>query len=254
MQPQSRRDRREYAEKKSFSSRLLGGFCAIAVALMLLVTTAASGRITARGLLATRLPAANLTNVPLVDAIDFLRDVAGVNITVDWKALEAINISKDAQINLKLHDVTAGKVLLLILAEAGPGDLLTYIIDDNVVEVTTRAIADQELITVVYYVQDLLQPNDVFDYRISNITGGSAQVTGGAGGGGSQSISNSSNTSQTKTMETKAQDLIKLIETVVRPEVWRDNGGPASMAYLNGNLIVTAPRSVQEAIGGPVDR
>jgi hypothetical protein len=206
-----------------------------------MLTTAAQARSSARALLQTRLPSANLTNVSLADAIDFLRDVAGVNIT------------KDAQINLQLHDVTAGKILSLILSQAGPGDLLTYSIDQNVVEVTTRAVSDQQLITVVYYVIDLLQPNYTFDYKINSITGGSAQVTGGGGGGGSQSLTVNTS-SQTKTVDQKAMDLIKLIETVVRPEVWRDNGGAASMEFLNGNLIVTAPRSVQEAIGGPVDR
>jgi hypothetical protein len=269
MEPQRRRDpgapgqaTEEDAEKSalnfsasvSASLRLCG--YVLVIAFVLLLTTAAQARSTARTLLETRLPSANLTNVSLVDAIDFLRDIAGVNITVDWKELAAINISKDAQINLQLHDVTAGKVLSLILSQAGPGDLLTYSIDDNVVQVTTRAVSDQQLITVVYYVTDLLQPNDVFDYTISNITGGSAQVTGGSGGGGggSQSLTTNSKGSQTKTTDQKAMDLIKLIETVVRPEVWRDNGGSASMEYLNGNLIVTAPRSVQEAIGGPVDR
>jgi hypothetical protein len=219
-----------------------------------MLTTAAQARSSARALLQTRLPSANLTNVSLADAIDFLRDVAGVNITVDWKELAAINITKDAQINLQLHDVTAGKILSLILSQAGPGDLLTYSIDQNVVEVTTRAVSDQQLITVVYYVIDLLQPNEEFDYKINSITGGSAQVTGGGGGGGGGQSLTVNNSSQTKTVEQKAMDLIKLIETVVRPEVWRDNGGTASMEFLNGNLIVTAPRSVQEAIGGPVDR
>jgi len=200
------------------------------------------------------LPAAKLDDVPLSDAIDFLRDIAGVNVTVDWKALEAANISKDTQINLNLHDISAAKVLSLILPHAGPGDLLTYYVDQDVIEITTRTVADQKMITVVYYVQDLLQPNDIFDYTIANISSGSAQVTGAGGGsGGSQSLS-ASQTPQAKTAADKADQLIKLIETVVRPDIWRDNGGTASMAYLNGNLIVTAPRSVQEAIGGPVDR
>jgi hypothetical protein len=208
-------------------------------------------RSTARDLLAARLPSAKLDNVSLADTIDFLRDVAGVNVTVDWKALEALNISKSTEINLNLHDVSAGKVLSLVLSQAGPGDLLTYYIDQDVIEVTTRAIADQKMITVVYYVMDLLQPNDTFNYAIQNISGGSAQIAGSGGGGGSQVLtSNGQNTSQGNTMATKAQALIKLIETVVRPEIWRDNGGPASMEYWNGNLIVTAPRSVQDAIGG----
>ena len=33
-------------------------------------------------------------------------------------------------------------------------------------------------------------------------------------------------------------------------EMWRDNGGTAAIRYFNGHLIVTAPRSIQEAIGG----
>jgi hypothetical protein len=210
----------------------------------------ASARVTARALLERRLPAADLTNVPLGDALDFLRDVAGVNITVDWNALQAVNITRNTQINLNLHDVTAAKVLSLILEEAAPGDVLTYSIDENVVEITTRAIADAKLITVVYDVVDLLQPNDVFNYQITNIAGGSAQVGNGSG----SSTLTVNNGGQTKTVDQKARDLIKLIETVVRPEIWRDNGGTASMDYWNGNLIVTAPRSVQEAIGGPVDR
>jgi hypothetical protein len=234
---------------RAFSGRVFGVTCIAAIAILSL-TAAASAAVTARTLLKTRLPVADLTNVPLGDALDFLRDVASVNIVVDWKTLQSVNITKDAQINLKLHDVTAGKVLSLILEQAGPGDLLTYVIDDNVIEITTRAAADAKLITVIYYVMDLLQPNDQFNYQITNINGGGAQVGNGSGTSSLQI----NNTSQGKTVEQKAQELIKLIETIIRPEIWRDNGGTASMEYWNGNLIVTAPRSVQEAIGGPVDQ
>jgi hypothetical protein len=252
MKPPRRQGRQEDKEKKSRSRGFLG---VLAVILFLFAATnQAFAGSSARAALSARLPAAKLDNVPLGDAIDFLRDVAGVNINVDWKSLEAANITKETQINLNLHDVSASKVLSLILSQAGPGDLLTYFIDQNVVEITTRLVADQQMITVVYYVQDLLQPNDTFDYTISSIGGGSAQVTGGGGGSGSSTLSQGQNGSQGKTADDKADQLIKLIETVVRPEIWRDNGGTASMAYLNGNLIVTAPRSVQEAIGGPVDR
>ncbi len=251
MQPPRRQGRQGDEDK----SRSLGFLCAFVVMVLLLTAT---NRVfagsSARAALSARLPAAKLDNVPLGDAIDFLRDVAGVNINVDWKSLAAANITKETQVNLNLHDVSAAKVLSLVLSQAGPGDLLTYFIDQNVVEITTRQVADQQMITVVYYVQDLLQPNDTFDYTIASIGGGSAQVTGGGGGSGSSTLAQGQNSTQGKTSDDKADQLIKLIETVVRPEIWRDNGGTASMAYLNGNLIVTAPRSVQEAIGGPVDR
>jgi hypothetical protein len=244
---------RSTGRRGNSSRRFLGALCASAVAFcVLFAAPSAPARNLARASLEARVPAAKLDNIPLQDAVDFLRDIAGVNVNVDWKALSDAGISKDALINLNLHDVSAGKILGLILSQAGPGDLLTYYIDQDVVEITTRLIADQKLITVVYYVQDLLQPNDTFDYNINNIASGTAQV--GSGGGGGSSSLQAGTTNTQKTPEQKADDLIKLIETVVRPEVWRDNGGVASMAFLNGNLIVTAPRSVQEAIGGPVDR
>jgi hypothetical protein len=255
MLPRRREEREENAKTKYGSSwRFLCALCVFAVIFSFESAAPAFAAGEARSLLNKRLPAAKHDNVALVDAIDFLRDISGVNIVVDWKALEAINISKNAQINLNLHDVSAAKVLSLILSEAGPGDLLTYYVDQNVVQITTREVADQKMVTIVYYVIDLLQPNDTFDYTIASIGGGSAQVTGGGGSGGTNAISQgTNNTSNGKTMADKADALIKLIETVVRPEIWRDNGGQASMAYLNGNLIVTAPRSVQEAIGGPLN-
>ena len=189
MQPPRRQGRQGDEDEKSlsgFSSRS----CAFAVIFLLFAATnRAFAASSARAALSARLPAAKLDNVPLRDAIDFLRDIAGVNINVDWKSLAAANISKETQINLNLHDVSAAKVLSLVLSQAGPGDLLTYFIDQNVVEITTRLVADQQMITVVYYVQDLLQPNETFDYTIANIGGGSAQVTGGGGGSGSSTLS-----------------------------------------------------------------
>jgi hypothetical protein len=78
---------------------------------------------------------------------------------------------------------------------------------------------------------------------------------GGGGGGSSQSLfgggngSGSGGTQETAASKAqRADDLVKLIRDTVRPDVWRENGGVASIRYFNGHLIVTAPRSVHEAI------
>ncbi len=44
-----------------------------------------------------------------------------------------------------------------------------------------------------------------------------------------------------------------LIEAIIDPDIWKDAGGTASIRYFNGMLVITAPRSVQEAIGGEYD-
>ena len=50
----------------------------------------------------------------LTDVIDFLRDVSGATIYVDWKTLEAASIQKDAPVTARLRDVKFSKALELI--------------------------------------------------------------------------------------------------------------------------------------------
>lgn len=232
-------------------------FAGLVCLLMLSPRAMAAGN--ARAALETRLPEAKLTNVTLVDAIDFLRDIGGANILVDWRALDALNIGKETQINLNLHGVRLAKVLSLVLSEAAPGDLLTYYIDDNVIQITTRAEADKKLIVIVYNVEDILSQQEPFEPLMITdtfLSQGGPQVMGGTGGNASSPTiysGNSSTGTNTLSKEDEAAKLIKLIETIIRPEIWRDNGGVANIEYFNGNLIVAAPRSVQEAIGGPVN-
>lgn len=72
----------------------------------------------------------------------------------------------------------------------------------------------------------------------------------GGGGGGS---GGGRGTEKIKSKVERAEALVTLVRETVRPEIWKENGGNAAVRYYNGNLIVTAPRSVQEAIGGPLE-
>ena len=58
---------------------------------------------------------------------------------------------------------------------------------------------------------------------------------------------------QPRAKDAKAQELVDLIVDTVSPTIWLRNGGMARIRFFDGNLIVTAPRSVHEAIGGPMD-
>ena len=40
---------------------------------------------------------------------------------------------------------------------------------------------------------------------------------------------------------------------MIQPDIWHVNGGLAGIRYFNGSLIVTAPRSVHEALGDGVN-
>lgn len=212
------------------------------------------------------LPEVHFDGVALNDAIDFLRDVSGANISVNWKALAETGVTPDGTITLKLRSVSLRKALDLILSEAGGGDKLGFSVDEGVIEIATREIIDSKMYTRVYPIEDLIMIipdfDDAPDFSLTSQTSGSqggSGGAGGAGGGGSSGGLFGGNTSQNSNKEVvkskteRANDLMDLIRNIVQPDVWVENGGKAAIRYWNGNLIVTAPRSVQEAIGGPFD-
>lgn len=47
---------------------------------------------------------------------------------------------------------------------------------------------------------------------------------------------------------TAGDELVALIREMVYPEVWRENGGTASIKLFKGNLVVRAPAYVHKAI------
>ena len=206
-----------------------------------------------------RLPEMKFTGVTLGDAIDFVRDVGGVNIHVNWKALEEQNVTADTPVNVRLRSVSLRKVLGLLLTEASGSDALTFYVDEGVVEVTTRELADKKVFTKIYPVDDLVMEIPDFGEPPSfNLTATTDQGSGGGGGGGGSSggifggSSSETNRDQnnTTTREQRGEELVQLITETVRPDIWAVNGGTATIRYFRGSLVVTAPRSVHEALGG----
>lgn len=225
----------------------------------------------ARRQLSTTLPEVNFSGVALNDAIDFLRDVSGANLIVNWKALEEAGVTRDTPVTVRLRSISLRKALETVLDEAAGGDKLTYDMDGGVIQVTTRELADSRMYTRVYPIRDLIMDvpdfTDAPDFSLNSTSNNQNQNPQGGGGIGSgatvtqantlfdQSTSSSGGQREKPgpTKEERAKELLDLIRSVIQPDVWVENGGKAAVRYWNGNLIVTAPRSVQEAIGGPMD-
>jgi hypothetical protein len=210
--------------------------------------------VTPNNALTKKLPELKFTQLPLADAIDHIRDVTGANIHVNWRSMELLNVTPQTQVSLSLRDVTARRALRALLDDTGAGEMLTFYSDEGVLEVTTKELADSKMITRVYPVEDLVTEIPNFAGPTFNLQSQS-NTASGAGGGGSSggSIFSGNSNEAAQDQATKAQradSLVKLITETVRPEVWRENGGQSSVRYFNGHLIVTAPRSIHEAISG----
>jgi len=221
--------------------------------ILLSAVTTALARDPASLVLDRRMPEVRFENIALTDAIDFLRDVSEANIHVNWRALEPLLIGPDTIVNLRLLDVPLRKILSVLLADIGMAGQVSFYIDRGVIEITTREIADSQMLTRVYDIQDLLL--EIPDFEGPDLNLSSNQGKGGGGGTGIFDPQDNSDTSNEdrKTKTERADDIVQLIQETIQPEIWRDNGGNASIRYYQGNVIVTAPRSVHEAIGGPID-
>ena len=206
------------------------------------------------------LPEVRFDGVAINDAIDFLRDVSGANISVNWKSLSEQGITRESPITMRLRQVTLRKALSLMLSEVGGGDKLGFGVDEGVIEISSREMIDSRMYTRVYPIEDLIMVipdfTDAPDFSLTSQSSGSS-AGGSSGSSGSGGLFSGSSQSASKAPEKskteRANDLIELIRSVIQPGVWVENGGKAAIRYWNGNLVVTAPRSVLEAIGGSFD-
>jgi hypothetical protein len=147
---------------------------------------------------------------PLSDVRDYLEDLHRQNIALFRKALDDAAISTESPITAALVGLPLGVGLPLILEPLG----LTYVVENEVLVITTLDDAGQRLAHVVYPVADLIDPAE----------------HGSASAG--------------------YQQLIDTIKATVYPETWIDVGGPGSAAALPsaGVLAVSASQRVQLAI------
>ena len=131
--------------------------------------------------------------VSLKDALEFVRDVSNTSFHVNWKAIEAAGVTSDTQVNFRLRNVSLRKLLTMILSEAGGNeDKLAFYVDEGIIEITTRELADSLVYTIVYPVQDLLirpadqDPGLMQGSMMGMMMGGGGMggMGGGYGGGG----------------------------------------------------------------------
>src|ERR1700712_4700759 len=137
---------------------------------------------TSKQQLSQSLPEVRFQSVTLGDAIDFLRDVTGANIAVNWKAIDALGVNRETQVNLHVSGITLRKALDMTLTEAAGGDALTLYVDEGVISIIPRELADRSMVTRIYPVEDLLM--EVPDFTDApQLSLNQSQSQGGGGGG-----------------------------------------------------------------------
>jgi hypothetical protein len=109
-----------------------------------------------------RLPEINLNGHEFADVMDFLRDVSGSNIFVNWDTLKAAGVRKDAPVTVKFKDVRFSEALALVLKCVGEGRVpLDTTVEDRMLFISTRAEVERGIVPHQYDLRPILhQEND----------------------------------------------------------------------------------------------
>ena len=87
--------------------------------------------------LAKRVGQLDFDEIPLVDVVQYLRDVTGVGVHVKWNTLMIAGIDRDTPVTLHLPDRTLDQVLKALLADLGEGCSLGYTVENGIIKVST---------------------------------------------------------------------------------------------------------------------
>ena len=197
-----------------------------------------------------RLPAVTIDGIALRDAFDWLQEMTGAKIVINWRTLESLGVNPQQQVSINGHGLTANQVLKLLLIEFGPD--VDMVVDTTpwYVRVMTKDEANAKSVVRVYGIGDLLQriPNfeEAPEFDLTQIT----QATQGGGpSGGIFGESNEDEENQPTKAE-RADQIASLIRDTVEPDIWRENGGTyGAISVWRDMLVVRAPMYVHKQIG-----
>jgi beta-lactamase regulating signal transducer with metallopeptidase domain len=176
----------------------------------------------------------------LADVFDFIRDIAAVDVMVEWRTLEAAGITRDAPVTLRLREPASVEAVLTLMFRSIGDPPLKFELDKGVVVVTT---ADRQAaqVTRVYDVTDLLAAGQSASAAVGPVGGGPGIAAPGTASphGGDPAAFNQGD----------APALIGLITTTVYPTEWMNAGGSiASISTFKTKLVIKAPEFIHKEV------
>lgn len=149
-------------------------------------------------------------DIPFDNVVQFLREISGTNIVVNWTALTSAGVDKaTAKVNLHLMDATFRTILektLLGIDNVTPN--LGFAVKDGVITISTNEDLNLHTQSVIYDVRDLA------------------------------STGNLSSSQEDECFEL-AGKLVNIVVNMIDPTSWRVNGGTVgTVDSLNGQLVI----------------
>lgn len=187
-----------------------------------------------------------------------IADVTGAPIQVLWQDdRNPVGLDKESLITFRADDMSALTVLEGVLARAGAdftgGGNTWQMTESGMIEVGPKERLNRTKRLEIYDISDLLL--QIPDYnQVPQFDLNSALRASSGGGGGTSPFSGGgqqTNQNTGKTVQERADEVIRLITELVEPDQWTNNGGSAAtVRFYKQELLVTAPDYIQRQING----
>jgi type II secretory pathway component GspD/PulD (secretin) len=218
-------------------------------------------------------PSMDFKDMPLRQILDDLQGWTGVNVVPDKAALESAGINIDQPMTMKLEGIALKSALNVLLQQAH----LTYVIKDEVLQITTEENARGKLETRIHPVLDLvipvdnapgiqtpsaLKPSGDGGLKVPGVTPweGRNSMTGGKDVSMSQfqngapvtgaGIFGTTQVTKENPRGTTEDVLIKLITNTIAPQSWTTVGGQGTIDFfpLGMALVINQTPDIQEQV------
>jgi len=193
----------------------------------------------------------DFSELPLKDAVEFLRNLSGLNFHVNWRAMEATGVTGETPVTVKAKDISIARALDLVTDQLNTGrdrySGIYWLISDGVVEISTGEALDRTTSVRVYEVGDLLTL--IPDFKGPNITlsaGGNSTNNNSSsnnsvwGDNNGSSNNDNNNTADNITEQQKQirDTLIEIIKFSIGEDMWAPTG-KGSIKILQNRMIIS---------------
>jgi hypothetical protein len=230
-------------------------------------------------LLETPVAAMTLKDVSLKQAVRKLADQTKSNLVLGVRGLEQAGVDLAALHTFALENGKMKDALLSLVKTAAPDTDIVITAEDSVVQIMSQAQADTNVITKTYYMEDLLgripqivstktDLETMKDKTDKPATKPPTQIPLGPRGilppayGGiarewvkeQQDLDSGAIISPSKKKQpvNYSTNIIEIITSAIRPEIWKINGGKiGEIAVVNDQVTIKAPASVHALLDGP---
>ncbi len=194
----------------------------------------------------------------LEDVMKFIATLTGADLEIMWAGdSNTDGLDKEQLVSLKFLRGTALQLLEKVLEktqpETGANGHTWQMTESGAMQVGPKPRLNAYRRVVVHSITDLILdiPNytNAPEFDLQSVLQNSGQ--GGGGGGQSPFRDNQQQQQDRRPFAERADELRRILTSLVEPEQWTDNGGEsATIQYFQGSFIVNAPDYVHRGLDG----